>query len=168
VVNRLIKKEIWKTVIYQGERYDYQISNTGKLRRNKKILKLLLDSHGYGGFTLWKNNKSKHALLHRLIALHFLSKPKNYNVVNHKDGNIENNAISNLEWTNPRGNILHRLYQKPMSDDLTRREVIAIKFLLKEGISHIILAKAFDVSRGTIFQIQYNQTWKKINDFSSC
>ncbi len=52
----------------------------------------------------------KHHCIHRLLALHFIDKPENYNdkwIVNHKDGNKLNNSIENLEWMSASDNTQH-------------------------------------------------------------
>lgn len=43
--------------------------------------------------------------IHRMVAETFLPNPNNLPMVKHKDGNIKNNDIDNLEWTNPFPNI---------------------------------------------------------------
>ena len=53
---------------------------------------------GYKRVTLYKENKPKTKLVHRLVAKAFLSNPNNLMVVNHKDGNKLNNIVTNLEW----------------------------------------------------------------------
>lgn len=46
--------------------------------------------------------------LHRLMALTFLPTPApEKTVVNHIDGNVQNNSIENLEWVTPRENCEH-------------------------------------------------------------
>lgn len=37
-------------------------------------------------------------MIHRLVALHFLTNPKNLSEVSHKDKNKLNNNVENLEW----------------------------------------------------------------------
>lgn len=55
-----------------------------------------------------KNGKLKALLKHRVIAEAFLDNEQNYPIVNHIDGNRENNAVSNLEWCNQKHNMEHR------------------------------------------------------------
>ena len=48
-------------------------------------------------------------LVHRLVAKAFFGDPptSQHTQINHKDGNKSNNAVSNLEYVTPRGNIVH-------------------------------------------------------------
>lgn len=56
---------------------------------------------------LWKNNKKKHCLVHRLIAQAYIPNPNNLPQINHIDGNPSNNRLENLEWVTDRDNKLH-------------------------------------------------------------
>lgn len=49
----------------------------------------------------------KRYAVHRLIAQTFIENPESKKQVNHKDGNIQNNNVSNLEWMTNRENVLH-------------------------------------------------------------
>ena len=50
--------------------------------------------------------------VHALVALTFIPQPSpDHTWVNHKDGDKHNNQVSNLEWTTPRENHLHRVHQ---------------------------------------------------------
>ncbi|EAN1302314.1 HNH endonuclease [Salmonella enterica] len=52
--------------------------------------------------------KLKNMNIHRLVAENFLGpKPYDEHVINHKDGNKQNNEVSNLEWTTIAGNTQH-------------------------------------------------------------
>lgn len=62
---------------------------------------------GYSIVTLSKNGKSYKEYIHRLVAKTFLSNPLNKEYVNHKDGNKQNNCVSNLEWCTPSENNYH-------------------------------------------------------------
>ncbi len=109
--NHLID-EIWKDI--KGYEGLYQASTLGEIRRTEsvvvdknkkrirkfknKIIKQILRKDGYYFVNLSKNGKVKTAKVHRLIAETFLKNDKNYNIINHKDGNKKNNNITNLEW----------------------------------------------------------------------
>ena len=49
------------------------------------------------------------ALVHRMVAAAFHPKSDGKDVVNHKDGNTENNAADNLEWVTQQENSQHAL-----------------------------------------------------------
>lgn len=52
--------------------------------------------------------KLKGVNIHRLVAENFLGpKPSDEHVINHIDGNKQNNDVSNLEWTTVAGNTQH-------------------------------------------------------------
>lgn len=90
--------EEWRPIIeYEGL---YEVSNLGRVR-NIKTHKLVMQSvvvSGYKRVTLYKENKPKTKLVHRLVAEAFLPNPNNLMVVNHKDCNKLNNIVTNLEW----------------------------------------------------------------------
>jgi len=101
--------EIWKEIVgYEGR---YLISSSGKVKSlyRNKILKHSTSSNGYLGVSLSKESKIKTFHIHRLLAEHFLSNPKNLPCVNHKDGNKHNNEISNLEWSTFKENTDHAI-----------------------------------------------------------
>lgn len=55
-----------------------------------------------------KGTVYKH-LVHRLVAQAYIPNPDNLPEVNHKDGNCQNNHVSNLEWVTRQENINHSL-----------------------------------------------------------
>ena len=98
--------ENWKAVNgYEGL---YEVSDKGLVKglKRNRILKNIVDSLGYVRVSLCKENKIKAHKIHRLVAEHFL-KPSEYKIVNHIDGNKENNSVENLEWCNASQNRKH-------------------------------------------------------------
>ena len=95
-------QEIWKDISgYEGL---YQVSNLGNVRKLRFInnicdkdkifnIKKHKQNRGYLKVILYKKGKYKNKLVHRLVAEAFLDNPNNYNNINHKDGNKENNNI---------------------------------------------------------------------------
>ena len=126
-------EEIWKDI--KGFEGLYQVSNLGRVRsltRNRRgrnnapnpiqgrILKLETLS-GYERAHLFKNNKGKYFLVHRLVANAFIPNPDNLPQVNHKDEDKTNNRVDNLEWCTPKynynyGTINIRRSQKQLND----------------------------------------------------
>lgn len=69
------------------------------------FLKPRLNPNGY----LIVNLDRQQLSLHRLVCKHFVPNPYDYEQVNHKDGNKQNNHFSNLEWCTAQQNIEHAL-----------------------------------------------------------
>ncbi len=105
----------------------YQVSNLGNVKSltrkcrcilvdgrewertvNERLLRPSIDRDGYYVVGLSKNNIHKYVRIHRLVLESFC--PIHYKdlVVNHKDGNVKNNKLSNLEWVDVQGNIVHK------------------------------------------------------------
>lgn len=112
-------QEEWRPVVgYEGS---YEVSNYGEVRgvdrwvpsihgeRFKKgvIKNKKTDKDGYFRVYLSKSSKKKQFMVHRLVAEAFIKNPDNRPVVNHIDGNKQNNAITNLEWCTRSENDLH-------------------------------------------------------------
>lgn len=95
--------EIWKFV---NEKYE--ISNTGKLRHGKYILKGNVGTNGYVCYSMSMGNyQRKYEMAHRLVAKAFIDNPENKAEVNHIDCNRLNNNVENLEWVTHSENIRH-------------------------------------------------------------
>ena len=61
-------------------------------------MKLRLNPNGYFQVPLNKNGKRKMRSVHILVAKTFLKQRCKTDIVNHKDGNKQNNNLENLEW----------------------------------------------------------------------
>lgn len=106
-------KEIWKHI---NGYEDYMVSNLGRvksLKRGKeKILVPLPNGKGYYKVCLWRNGSQKSFKIHRLVAEAFLDNPNNLPIINHRDENKQNNAVSNLEWCNEKYNHIYSCSKK--------------------------------------------------------
>lgn len=91
----------------------YQISNQGRVRSKDRyarvcgggqrlvkgrVMALTKATNGYPMINLSYKRVLSHHLVHRLVAQAFIPNPNNYPQVNHKDENITNNCVDNLEW----------------------------------------------------------------------
>lgn len=61
-------------------------------------LKPYPDGAGYPNVSLWRNNHGVHKTMHRLFAEAYIPNPHNYPDINHKDEDITNFNLDNLEW----------------------------------------------------------------------
>ena len=97
--------EIWVEIFgFEG----YQVSSWGRIRNaDGQILKPYRSEKGYLKIELRKNGKGYKKRIHRLVASAFIENPQNLPQVNHKDGNKENNSVTNLEWVTDEQNKEH-------------------------------------------------------------
>lgn len=121
----IMTNEIWKDVKgYEGR---YAISNHGNIRslwhehsvgkNNRKTIRVYKEKmvaitdngKGYKIASLSKNGKRKNHYVHRLVAESFLGEIQDGIVVNHKDFDMSNNNVSNLELCTQKDNILYSL-----------------------------------------------------------
>lgn len=175
-------KEIWKDVVgYEGL---YQVSNLGRVRSLTKWIqsKGLKSSHlksgviltpqktnlGYLRVGLYLNKKYKPHLIHRLMAIVFITNHLNKPQVNHINGIKSDNRLENLEWCTASENRIHSHVmglQKPKCGEenhyakLTNKDVLAIRSGKKRGYEY---AKKYGVSGGTISLIRSRKTWAHV------
>lgn len=85
---------------------EFSVNASGRICRTGTLqeLKTYTNSRGYTIVTL--NKKVKR--VHRLVAEAFLDNPEGKEIVNHKDGDITNNCVENLEWATGSENQQHR------------------------------------------------------------
>lgn len=190
----LRKHELWKDVIgYEGL---YQISNIGRVKSLShkvpsaisstgfrtvlgRILKQSNHSQGYLTVTLCKNGVSKTKTVHRLELIVF-DKSNQKEMVNHKDGNKNNNLLENLEWVTRQENVIHAFktglivarsgyiaHNRKLSD--AEYDIITNMYLNKNSIdvnikiTHKSIARIFGVSESTIRAIIHSR--KKVCEY---
>ena len=103
--------EVWKKI---DEFDNYFVSNLGNVKTknysNKGEDRNLVKKKNYKGYlivVLYKNNKKHNKKVHRLVGNAFIEKLENKNQINHKNGNKDDNRVSNLEWCTCSENIKH-------------------------------------------------------------
>jgi hypothetical protein len=112
-------REEWRPVV--GYEDSYEVSNFGEVmgidrwvpsihgeRFKKGVVKnKKTDKDGYFRVYLSKSSKKKQYMVHRIVAQAFIENSINHPVVNHIDGNKQNNTEENLEWCTRSHNDLH-------------------------------------------------------------
>lgn len=132
-------EEIWSSIPnYQ----QYFVSNFGrakKLQDGKEIfLKPREDTRGYLSIRPSKNNVGNNQFIHRLVAILFLYNPEVKPCVDHIDGNIKNNNITNLRWATRSENLLN---QKIHSNNTTGFRGITYRKNRDTYVIHVTLNK---------------------------
>jgi len=177
-------QEIWKNI--EGYNGDYKISNLGNIMSTKRIVKRnngrdlpmperimkpFLSKRGYLLVTLNNNKKTKHHSVHRLVAIAFISKVEDENIVHHVDGNPLNNNLNNLEWCTISKNTKHAVNDGFLNTrkgrdcnfaKLTEKEVIKIKRMLKGKVTHKKISIIYGVCPSTITEINRGANWAQI------
>lgn len=164
-------KEIFKDI--QGYEGLYKISNMGRVKTlSKKFPNIIFlkstKNNRYPNVSLSKNNKSSSKLISRLVAQTFIPNPNNFETVNHKDKNKNNNRVNNLEWLSIKDNIRYSIEEHQGENNgqhkLTEKQVIEIK-KIKESNPQITIryiSTLFNVTEQNIGLICRNKAWKHI------
>lgn len=152
-------KEIWKPIKNEyNNKYNYEVSNLGKIRMigdNTKPLKELLS---YDGYTTVKFNYKRHRV-HRVVYEYFGNDfNPNYHI-HHIDGNKQNNRIDNLECISPsehnrrhhKDNTFNRYKRGYVLLDDEKRAIASKYKPYKYTVP--MLAKEYNVSVNTIKRI---------------
>ncbi len=102
----------------------YSVSTNGVVTDSSgAVLKQYKEQNGYMRVWIKQDGKRKKFSVHRLVAMSFIPNPENKPCVNHKDGNKENNCVTNLEWCTHSENELHsyrKLGKKTSTEHLQR------------------------------------------------
>ena len=160
--------EIWKTIQDYGGLY--QVSNTGKVRDLKNHIKSVYKNNkGYACLSLYYNGKTYHPTVHRLVAKVFIPNPSNYEQVNHKDCNKENNNAENLEWCNQRYNYDEgmKTFQYSKNEEhyfakLKNSDIPIIYELYKLGFTRATVAKIFSINPSSLEAIEKGISYREL------
>ena len=142
---------------------DYEITENGEIYNKHTGIKLKPQKNGKGYLRVGIGKKLY--FVHRLVAQKYIPNPMNYKQVNHKDGNKENNSVTNLEWVSNSQNRKHAVQnglqvhgEKCPWAKLTQAQVDFIR--THTELSSLELEKIFDVNASHIRAIRRKDTWK--------
>lgn len=137
---------------------------------SEKSKKFLVPRPGKNKYLRVSLSGQRDFYVHRLVAGAFLSNPKKKKYVNHKNGNVGDNSLSNLEWVTAKENTRHmvevlkkNIGEKTGHAKLTNDQVINIKSELGlPRCSVTKLAEQFNVSRKAICNIKHGRSWRGV------
>ena len=173
-------QETWAKLIYPNipdNTNRFEISTHGRLRNSvtQHIYKPSLLSSGYYSVrtTLGSRDNKTNIVIHRAVAYTFLDNPDCLPEVNHKDGNKENNCLSNLEWCTSHDNQQHKydmgLFDKrKISGENNANAKLTwddVRYIRKNYIPYSreygvrAMAKKFNIHRTMMLSIVNNKAW---------
>lgn len=167
---------------------DYKVSNMGRLlsykrtkpiilKPRKKAVKIKTGQYKKNQFlpylsvALYANKNRSDLLVHRIVAKHFIDNPENKPQVNHKNGDVSDNRVENLEWVTSSENVIYSIKEfgriESCGEDnnkskLTETQVKEIRELYPIIKSQRKIAKLYNVTQTAIKNIVNNKTWKHI------
>ena len=146
-------EEVWKDISgYEGY---YQISNLGRVKSKRKILKPIKGEYLKVGLS--KNGKHNVQYVHRLVAELFVENINKKPQVNHKDENKYNNHANNLEWVTHKENMNYGTKQD-------RESIVKTKYHILQYDKNMVFIKEWYNTR----EIEKNTCYKKANIQSCC
>lgn len=130
------------------------------------VLKQARVSSGYLAVGLFSSEKRQQRTVHSLVAHAFLGpRPKGY-VINHKNGNKQDNSLANLEYVTAAQNSEHAkslgLYasgERNHFAKLTEQEVLRIRSAEFADLKQGQIAKLFGIHQTTVSLIRSSRTW---------
>lgn len=151
----------------------YSVSRKGDVKSNRRgrLLTPRVQKDGYVTVHLSFDGEDLTALVHRLVAMAYLPNPENKPTVNHKDGDKQNNCVSNLEWATYPENMRHAfdngLIVAQRGEDrwsavLSEEDVHGICRMLESGESVKGVSDKLGLNIKTVSNINTGQKWKYI------
>lgn len=154
----------------------YEVSNHGDIRSTRRykiphVMKKNLAGNGYFYVQLRRNGKSYSKKISRAVCDAFIIDTKGKLIVNHIDGNKQNDYYQNLEWCSQGDNLRHayrtglkhpvRGEDSPNSK-LTNDKVRSLREWVRDGHGIRETARKFLVSHTTVRKILSGSKWKHV------
>lgn len=183
---KMLPNEVWKDLPEHQTKgavwYKYAISSHGRIiKYNKRLADgFILKLSRQANYPIWRkklNGQYFTALVHRLVAQHFLPKPRGkQQFIIHLDHNYENNKFTNLKWATQDEVSAHNMKNPRVKAAIKRRKdnptikgakldikkVKVIKQMLKEKKTLKAIAKKFNVSDMQIHRIKTKENWAHV------
>ena len=156
----------------------YTTKKNGGYKRELTKMKLREDKDGYLEVGMYKKKKRYFRRVHRVVAEAFIPNPDHLPQINHKDGNVKNNTVDNLEWCTCQDNMLHSFRVLNRKPSITNAKIIKLTnkqtgealyfstekdcaFYLNMSYEHLnkLLTGYYDISKwkkSTIYKVEYS------------
>lgn len=175
-------QETWKPIVgYEGF---YDISDLGRVKRVKRgqrtrpgfILKIhgaytsrrgvrckLVTGYPYVGLSHGKKGTTKKKRIHQAVAEAFLGPLPSGNQIHHKDGDVANNRLANLEYVTRHAhfNDKHDAL-RGVANGNSKLTPADVRIVMSSDESAIKLGKRLGVTQGTVLAIRNGKTWRHV------
>lgn len=149
----------------------YCACSTGKIYslRSNTYLKSVVQRNGYCQVTMSQDGYRKNFSVHRLIAMAYFGTDDADLVVNHKDGNKQNNRLDNLEFVTQKENVHHaimiglRVGTRNPDRELSDEVVHIVCKLLQDSWRNTDIADALSIKREVVANIRYGSIYQEIS-----
>jgi len=147
--------EVWKQVHIAP---NYEASTLGRIRNIKtgRILKSTKNMWGYPVICLQIEGKGISVLVHRVVALTFISNPDNKPSVDHKNRIRDDNHVENLRWSTPKEQNNNKNKSRTDKLKLAARSVT----LNEKGPSNVFAAAKKNQVHGILKHTSYGFLWE--------
>ena len=151
--------ELWQQ--YRNTRYE--ISNTGKVRRNEYLLKpqLVGPFRNYMQVRLFDGSKKQGRLeyVHRMVVEAFIGPIPENMTINHIDENPSNNNVANLEVVSAFENVKKHII-KHSNGSRIKLSIDDVKYIRQnKDIPAKILAEQYNCNMHTIYRARSGVRW---------
>ena len=178
--NDIINEELWRLVPSLNNKYEVSFDGQIRNAKTKYILHQYTNKHGYCTLQVKPTpDEKKNIRMHQIVAEVFIGPCPDRHVVNHKDGNKQNNHFENLEYVTPSQNNQHALdtglrhpanmkkysprgkehYNATIDEDMVCK---ILKMRDETGFGCRKIANRFNISRGVVGGILTGKTWKDV------
>lgn len=160
------------TEIFKRHKSGYFISNRGRIKGIRvEFLSPTVSAEGYLVTSLPNNGKRTYYLVHRAVYETFNGEIPEGKVINHIDGDKQNNWVSNLECVTAKENTQHAyrtgLAKGKAGEDNSMAKLSAAEFLLvcealMEGSTNAEIAEMVDLAPKYVSLIRHKRRWKTL------
>ena len=183
LINGSYPDEIWlqiSNVLIPNIKNKYYISNYGRVynSQSKIFMRQQISNSGYYTVIVQLHGgRTKRVSVHRVELFTFVPIENSINfLVNHKDGNKLNNRLSNIEWVDSSGNLIHayesglrKRGEEHYNSVYTEKQIRIICEGLQSGKSYGDIAREAGLpiehkTIGLISDIKNKISWRSISD----